>query len=78
MRTRPESVPPLLSADPKGTLLAARAGKEIGADFVKTCYTGDPESFHKVVEGCPVLVVVLGGERRVPMWHTGSRSSRPS
>ncbi len=53
----------LLSGDPKGTLLAAGAAQEIGADFVKTCYTGDPESFHKVVEGCPVPVVVLGGEK---------------
>jgi class I fructose-bisphosphate aldolase len=51
------------SADPKGILLAARAAQEIGADFVKTYYTGDPESFHRVVEGCPVPVVVLGGEK---------------
>ncbi len=51
------------SGDPKGTLLAARAAQEIGADFVKTYYTGDPESFHKVVEGCPVPIVVLGGEK---------------
>jgi len=53
----------LLSGDPNGTLLAARAAQEIGADFVKTYYSGDPESFHKVVEGCPVPVVVLGGEK---------------
>ena len=51
------------SGDPKGILLAARAAQEIGADFVKTYYTGDPESFHRVVEGCPVPVVILGGEK---------------
>jgi class I fructose-bisphosphate aldolase len=51
------------SGDPKGVLLAARAAQEIGADFVKTYYTGDPDSFHKVVEGCPVPVVILGGEK---------------
>ena len=27
-------------------LLAARAGAELGADIVKTSYTGDPETFH--------------------------------
>jgi DhnA family fructose-bisphosphate aldolase class Ia len=51
------------SGDPKCILLAARAAQEIGADFVKTCYTGDPDSFRKVVEGCPVPIVILGGEK---------------
>jgi len=51
------------SGDPKGVLLAARAAQEIGADFVKTYYTGDPDSFRKVVEGCPVPIVILGGEK---------------
>lgn len=41
----------------------ARIGAELGADFVKTFYTGDPESFRSVVENCPVPVVILGGER---------------
>jgi hypothetical protein len=63
MRTRPGIVITLLSGDAKGILLAARAAQEIGADFVKTSCTGDPESFHKVVEGCPVPGVVLGGEK---------------
>ncbi len=49
--------------DPKGILLAARAAQEIGADIVKTCYTGDPDSFHRVVEGCPAPIVILGGEK---------------
>ncbi|MCX7032260.1 MAG: 2-amino-3,7-dideoxy-D-threo-hept-6-ulosonate synthase [Spirochaetes bacterium] len=51
------------SGDPKGILLAARAAQEIGADVVKTYYTGDPDSFRRVVEGCPVPVVILGGEK---------------
>ncbi|MFZ4616052.1 MAG: class I fructose-bisphosphate aldolase [Rectinemataceae bacterium] len=51
------------SSDPKGVSLAARAAQEIGADIVKTYYTGDPESFHAVVEGCPVPIVILGGEK---------------
>lgn len=42
---------------------AARIGAELGADIVKTVYTGDPESFHRVVRSCPVPVVVAGGPR---------------
>jgi DhnA family fructose-bisphosphate aldolase class Ia len=53
----------LKAADPEGIKLASRAAQEIGADIVKTYYTGDPESFHQVVEGCPVPVVILGGEK---------------
>jgi DhnA family fructose-bisphosphate aldolase class Ia len=40
-----------------------RAGAEIGADIIKTNYTGDPDSFKKVVKGCPVPVLVAGGLR---------------
>ncbi len=40
----------------------ARIGMELGADVVKTQYTGDPESFGRVVEAArPVPVVVAGG-----------------
>jgi fructose-bisphosphate aldolase/2-amino-3,7-dideoxy-D-threo-hept-6-ulosonate synthase len=42
---------------------AARAGAELGADIIKTNYTGDPESFRKVVDGCPVPVVIAGGPK---------------
>jgi DhnA family fructose-bisphosphate aldolase class Ia len=53
----------LKSTDPQGVKLAARAAQEIGADIVKSYYTGDPESFRSVVEGCPAPVVILGGEK---------------
>ncbi len=53
----------LKATDPKGIKLAARAAAEIGADMVKTYYTGDPDSFAEVVEGCMVPVVILGGEK---------------
>ncbi len=43
--------------------LAARVGAELGADIVKTNYTGDPDSFAKVVEGCPAPVIIAGGEK---------------
>ncbi|SCG85499.1 2-amino-3,7-dideoxy-D-threo-hept-6-ulosonate synthase [Methanobacterium congolense] len=41
--------------------LAARAGAELGADIIKTNYTGDPDTFKEVVDGCPVPVVIAGG-----------------
>jgi predicted phospho-2-dehydro-3-deoxyheptonate aldolase len=42
---------------------AARVGAELGADIVKCNYTGDVSSFREVVEGCPVPVVIAGGEK---------------
>ncbi len=42
---------------------AARVGYEMGADIVKVSYTGDPESFQEVVEGCNIPVVIAGGEK---------------
>ena len=43
---------------------AARAGVELGADIVKTSYTGDHDSFKALVDSCPVPVVVAGGEKK--------------
>jgi len=43
--------------------LAARIGAELGADIVKTNYTGEIDSFKEVVEGCPAPVVVAGGPK---------------
>jgi fructose-bisphosphate aldolase/2-amino-3,7-dideoxy-D-threo-hept-6-ulosonate synthase len=42
---------------------AARAGAELGADIVKTNYTGDPDSFKQVIKGCPVPVIIAGGPK---------------
>jgi len=42
---------------------AARVGAELGSDIVKVNYTGSPESFSEVVNGCPVPVVIAGGEK---------------
>jgi len=44
-------------------LHAARIGAELGADIVKTVYTGDQVTFTKVVRSCPVPIVVAGGAR---------------
>jgi predicted phospho-2-dehydro-3-deoxyheptonate aldolase len=42
---------------------AARVGAELGADIVKVVYTGSVDSFKKVVQGCPVPVVIAGGPK---------------
>ena len=42
---------------------AARVGAELGADMVKVPYTGSPETFKEVVDGCFVPVVIAGGEK---------------
>lgn len=42
---------------------AARVAAELGADIAKVAYTGTPESFTEVVEGCPIPVVIAGGEK---------------
>ncbi len=42
---------------------AARVGAELGADIVKVNYTGSIESFAEVTSGCPVPVVIAGGEK---------------
>ena len=42
---------------------AARLGYELGADIVKTNYTGDIDSFRNVIETVKVPVVIAGGPR---------------
>ena len=49
--------------DVKWVKHAARVGAELGADIVKVVYTGSPETFREVVEGCFVPVVIAGGEK---------------
>jgi len=40
-----------------------RVAEELGADMIKTNYTGDPVSFGRVVRACSVPVFVAGGEK---------------
>lgn len=42
---------------------AARVAAELGADVVKVNYTGSAESFREVTGGCPIPVVIAGGEK---------------
>lgn len=39
----------------------ARLGFEMGASVVKTIYTGEPDTFRRVVEGCPLPILIAGG-----------------
>ncbi|MEM2343708.1 MAG: 2-amino-3,7-dideoxy-D-threo-hept-6-ulosonate synthase [Thermoproteota archaeon] len=48
---------------PKEVSHAARIGVELGADVVKTNYTGSPESFKLVVESSHIPVVIAGGPK---------------
>jgi fructose-bisphosphate aldolase/2-amino-3,7-dideoxy-D-threo-hept-6-ulosonate synthase len=49
--------------DAKVVSLAARVGAEIGADLIKTHYTGTEGTFREVVKGCPVPIVIAGGPK---------------
>lgn len=42
---------------------ASRLGAELGADIVKTNYTGTIDSFKEVVRGCPVPILIAGGPK---------------
>ena len=49
--------------DPEIVAHVARIGAECGADIVKTVYTGDIDSFSKVVRSTPVPIVIAGGPK---------------
>ena len=51
------------STKPEDVALTARIGVEYGADFVKTIYTGDLESFRIVTQACYRPVPILGGAK---------------
>lgn len=49
--------------DPRHVGHAVRVAEELGADLVKTNYTGDPESFKKIVKASSIPVLIAGGEK---------------
>ena len=49
--------------DPGHVGHAVRVAEELGADLVKTNYTGDPESFKKIVNASSIPVLIAGGEK---------------
>ena len=51
------------ATDPEVIGHAVRLAEELGADVVKTAYTGDADSFEHVVESTRLPVVIAGGSR---------------
>ncbi len=49
--------------DPEMVMHVARVGAELGADIIKTNYTGDPDTFKDVIQSCPVPVIIAGGPK---------------
>jgi DhnA family fructose-bisphosphate aldolase class Ia len=49
--------------DPYWLKLHTRIAAELGADLIKTEYSGDPETMRAVVEACPIPMLILGGSR---------------
>ncbi|MDD4951076.1 MAG: 2-amino-3,7-dideoxy-D-threo-hept-6-ulosonate synthase [Desulfovibrionaceae bacterium] len=49
--------------EPRAVAHCARVGAELGADVVKVPYTGDMDSFARVVEGSCAPVVIAGGPK---------------
>lgn len=43
---------------------AARIGMELGADIIKTNYSGDIDTFRQVVTAVPVPIIVAGGPKK--------------
>ena len=48
---------------PEVVNIAVRAGAELGADIVKTNYTGDIDSFRYIVKSVHVPVIIAGGPK---------------
>jgi 2-amino-4,5-dihydroxy-6-oxo-7-(phosphonooxy)heptanoate synthase len=50
--------------DPELVAHAANLGVDLGADVIKTVYTGSVETMSEVVSTCPVPIVVAGGPKQ--------------
>jgi DhnA family fructose-bisphosphate aldolase class Ia len=49
--------------DPDLLAFGCRMAAELGADAIKTEYTGDPVTMAQIVASCPAPVLVLGGQK---------------
>ena len=49
--------------DPEWLKLHSRVAAELGADVIKTEYTGNPATMREVIDACPIPILVLGGTR---------------
>jgi len=57
-------VPKDLQKDPKLMADICRISAEIGADMLKVDYTGDKESYKKLIDSSVIPVLILGGRKR--------------
>ncbi len=51
------------SSDPKVVAHALRVAMELNVDLIKVSYTGDPESFARILEPVDIPVIAAGGAR---------------
>ena len=51
---------------PENIIFACRQAAELGADIVKTAYTGNKESMRELCESVFAPIVILGGARKIP------------
>ena len=58
------------SFDPKTVAHAARVATELGADVVKCSFTGDFDSFSRVIEGALAPVLIQADQRWIPIWRS--------
>jgi len=56
--------PGIDESNPESLAHAARLGEELGANVIKTGYSGDPESFERVVNATARPVIAAGGSPR--------------
>ena len=49
---------------PENIAMAVRLGAEVGADAIKTTYTGSAETFREVTQACYCPVLIQGGARK--------------
>lgn len=50
------------SFDPKNLAYCVRAGAELGVDIIKTLWSGSADTFKEVVDCCPAMVALAGGD----------------
>ena len=51
------------STSPQAIGHCVRVAEELGADLIKTNYTGNPETFRPITAACSVPVMIAGGEK---------------
>ncbi len=51
------------ATSPQAVGHCVRVAEELGADLIKTNYTGDTESFRRITRACSVPVLIAGGEK---------------